>query len=277
MAGRPPPETRSFRRSGPRGLSRRRFLQGLGGAAVAALGGGLQVVPFSAEAGGEPPRPPGVKRRWVMVIDLRRCDGCQKCTRACQEMHHTGEAVEWIKVYKLRNAAGGTFFFPRPCMQCQNAPCFEVCPVEATFYSDDGVVLIDADRCIGCRLCMVACPYGARYFTWGDRPAVAPEALESPTSPEFPVPQKKGTVSKCVFCVHRLRDEKLPACVEACTMEALYMGDWETDLATNGRETVQLSRFLQDNDAFRFKDELNTQPSVYYIAGHGQLLDYYGG
>lgn len=208
-----------------------------------------------------------------MVIDLRRCDGCEKCTQACQAMHHTPEDVEWIKVYELKNAAGDTYYMPRPCMQCANAPCYNVCPVGATFYSEDGVVLIDQDRCIGCRLCMVACPYNARYFTWDDPPAVEAASLEHPTGPEFPVPQQKGTVSKCVFCVHRLREAKLPACVEACTMQAIYIGDWEKDLATNGRETVVLSEFLKANDAFRLKEELNTQPSVYYIAGHGQDLE----
>ncbi|MEW6048979.1 MAG: sulfate reduction electron transfer complex DsrMKJOP subunit DsrO, partial [Bacillota bacterium] len=254
-------------------IPRRRFLQGVGASVLAGLGG-AQVIRLGAEAGQSAPELPATRQRWALVIDLRRCDGCKKCTQACQAMHHTPEGVEWIKVYTLTNAAGGPYYLPRVCMQCENAPCYEVCPVGATFYAPDGVVLIDQDRCIGCRLCMVACPYGARYFTWDDPPPVDPAQLDGESGPEFPVPQQKGTVSKCVLCVHRLREGKLPACVEACTMEAIYVGDWEADLATNGRETVQLSRFLKENDAFRLKEELNTRPRVWYIAGHGQDLEY---
>ena len=93
-------------------------------------------------------------------------------------------------------------------------------------------------------------------------------------TPEFPVPQQKGTVGKCMFCVHRTEDGQLPACVEACGMKALWIGDLVEDVATNGDETVRLSRLIKDNDAFRYKEELGTQPRVWYIAGHGQDLDY---
>lgn len=256
-------------------LSRRRFLQTMGLSVLALAGSSsiVQLVRFAAEAVGTPPKPPGTKHRWMMVIDLRRCDGCEKCTKACQEMHYLPKETEFIKIYELPSASGGTYYFPRLCMQCTNAPCLQVCPVGATFSSSDGVVLVDQDRCIGCRLCMAACPYNARYFNWSSPPVVSPERMEAHTSPEYPVPQQKGTVGKCVLCVHRLRKNQLPYCVEACTMEALYIGDWETDLATNGRETVQLSAFLRENDAFRFKDELNTGPQVYYIAGHGQDVE----
>jgi len=87
------------------------------------------------------------------------------------------------------------------------------------------------------------------------------------------VPQQKGTVGKCMFCVHRTVDGQLPACVEACGMQAIYLGDLVEDVATNGHETVRLSQFIKDNDAFRYKEDLATGPRVYYIAGHGQLLD----
>lgn len=255
-------------------LGRRRFLQGMG-AAAAAMMTGIGIVRFRAEAVGTPAKPPGLKHRWGMVIDLRKCDGCDDCTEACREMHHLPEGMDWIKVYELEAANGNSFFMPRPCMQCANAPCLNVCPVGATFETDDGIILVDQDKCIGCRMCMAACPYNARTFNWTEQPPIDTSKLEHETSPEFPVPGKKGTVSKCVLCVHRLREGRLPGCVEACSMGALYIADWENDLATTGRETVSLSALLQDNDAFRFKEELNTQPRVYYIAGHGQDLDAY--
>jgi dimethyl sulfoxide reductase iron-sulfur subunit len=211
------------------------------------------------------------ERQWAMVIDLRRCDGCKKCTEACQTEHELPKSFEWINVFEVTDKQGRQYFMPRPCMQCENAPCLRVCPVAATFRADDGVVLVDQDRCIGCRMCMAACPYGARTFNYSDPPKPA-HPFQKPT-PEHPVPQIKGTVGKCMFCVHRTEDGKLPACVEACGMQALWIGDLVEDVATNGTETVRLSRFIKDNDAFRYKDELGTGPRVYYIAGHGQQLD----
>ena len=119
---------------------------------------------------------------------------------------------------------------------------------------------------------MAACPYGARYFVDQDPPAYVNPFGRS--TPQFPVPQQKGTVGKCMLCVHRTAEGKLPACATECNMYALYLGDLITDIATNGRETVRLSQFLKDNDAFRWKEELNIGPRVYYIAGHGQALGF---
>jgi molybdopterin-containing oxidoreductase family iron-sulfur binding subunit len=119
---------------------------------------------------------------------------------------------------------------------------------------------------------MGACPYGARYFVFQDPPAV-PSTIAKPR-PEWPVPQIKGTVGKCVFCVHNIRVGKLPACIEGCPMEAIYMGDLNSDLATNGHEAVKLSNLVKDNDAIRLKEELNTKPRVFYIPGHAQNLDF---
>ncbi len=256
----------------PDKVSRRRFLAGVGTGAVAA-----GFVPIAFDAAGAShsaaASPQQKDRQWAMVIDLRKCDGCMKCTDACQEEHHLPANFEWIKVFKVADRHGHSYFMPRPCFQCENAPCLRVCPVAATYRAKDGVVLVDQDRCIGCRMCMAACPYGARYFNYVDPPAVANPFARPPT-PEFPVPQQKGTVGKCMFCVHRADEGKLPACVEACNMGALYIGDLVEDVASNGEETVRLSTFIRENDAFRYKEELNTGPRVYYIAGHGQLLDF---
>jgi molybdopterin-containing oxidoreductase family iron-sulfur binding subunit len=185
-------------------------------------------------------------------------------------MHGLPDDQAWIKVHEFEDAAGQTICMPQPCMQCQEPPCLNVCPVGATYKAADGVVLVDQDRCIGCRMCMAACPYDARTFNWDEPPPVA-NATGEP-SPEFPVPQQKGTVGKCVLCVHDIRYGKLPACVDACNMGTLYIGDLKRDLATNGRETVKLSELMK-NDVFRYKEDLNTQPRVYYIPGHGQDSD----
>ncbi|HCU95410.1 MAG TPA: hypothetical protein DHU96_22940 [Actinobacteria bacterium] len=156
-------------------------------------------------------------------------------------------------------------------MMCEDPPCVYVCPVGATFRTADGLVLVDQNVCIGCRTCMAACPYEARYFNWSDPPKVT--RLPSKPTPEFPVPQVKGTVGKCVLCADRLPHGELPACVSGCPMGALYVGDLATDVAVNGLgTTVRLSEFLKANDAVRFKEELGTNPRVYYILGHSQNI-----
>jgi molybdopterin-containing oxidoreductase family iron-sulfur binding subunit len=210
-----------------------------------------------------------------MIIDLRRCDGCQsiglppQCTTACIEGHFAPEPMQWIEVYEHELEGEGTRFVPTPCQQCQNPPCVNVCPVGATFSAPEGPVLIDQDRCIGCRICMAACPYDRRFFNWGD-PPVPPEALLAEYDLELQVPARKGTVMKCDFCPDMVRSGTLPYCIQACPHRAIYYGDLEEDLATNGRELVSITRFLANNDAFLLKEELGTQPRVFYVPGHGQ-------
>ncbi|HSO28686.1 MAG TPA: 4Fe-4S dicluster domain-containing protein [Candidatus Sulfomarinibacteraceae bacterium] len=266
----------------PRAVSRRTLLRSLAavgaGASLAAIGATgahvsglvdlLDVVsPAHASADQE-----GATRRWAMVIDLRRCDGCEKCTEACQTTHYLEPEQTWLKVYNLHTQAGTEYFMPRLCMHCEDAPCLRVCPVGASFKTAGGTVLVDQDRCIGCRLCMAACPYEARYFNWIE-PTRRPPLPVVPT-PEFPAPQRKGTVGKCTFCVHQTSRGELPACVTACSMEAIYIGDLDADVATNGAETVRLSTFLREHHALRYREELNTGPRVWYILGHGEDLGF---
>ncbi len=216
-------------------------------------------------------------RRWSMVIDLRRCDGCQsvgkppQCTEACIQGHFAPEPMEWIQVYENPLSGGGTQFVPTPCLQCQNAPCVNVCPVGATFHTPEGVVLIDQDRCIGCRLCMAACPYDRRFFNWGETPMPA-EAAFMEYDPLHQSPAIKGTVMKCNFCPHLASAGRLPYCAQACPNHAIYYGDLEEDLATNGAEVVKLSRLLSEDATYRLKENLGTLPRVYYIPGYGQLV-----
>ena len=220
-------------------------------------------------------KPEGKVRAWCMVIDLKKCEGCvtigtpPQCTQACIQGHFVPKGQEWIEVYKVELPGGGTYFLPTPCFQCESAPCVNVCPVGATYHDKDGVVLIDHERCIGCRMCMAACPYHRRFFNWST-PELPPEAAFAEYSPTYPVPAVKGTVIKCMFCAHFLHDGRLPYCVTGCPMKAIYMGDLNEDIASNGLEVVKLSRFLDENNAFRYKEGLGTQPRVWYLPGHGQ-------
>jgi molybdopterin-containing oxidoreductase family iron-sulfur binding subunit len=216
-------------------------------------------------------------RQWTMIIDLRLCDGCQsidsppQCTLACIEGHLAPEPMEWIEVFEDELEGEGTRFLPTPCQHCQNPPCVNVCPVAATFSTPEGLVLIDQDRCIGCRICMAACPYDRRFFNWGD-PPVPPEALLAQYDLEVQTPARKGTVMKCDFCPDMVRAGTLPYCIQACPNDAIYYGDLEEDIASNGVDVVSITRFLADQDAFRLKEELGTQPRVFYIPGHGEAV-----
>ncbi|MBI2861080.1 MAG: 4Fe-4S dicluster domain-containing protein [Chloroflexi bacterium] len=212
-----------------------------------------------------------------MVIDLKHCDGCvgldtpPQCTQACIMGHYKPNGMKWIEVFKHPLPGGGSFFMPTPCFHCENAPCVNVCPVGATYHMEDGSVLIDQRRCIGCRFCMAACPYQRRFFNWGT-PVQPPEAAFAEYTPETQFPAIKGTVMKCNFCTHVMRAGKLPFCVAACPRKALYMGDLVEDVGSNGAEVVKLSRFLDENNAYRYKESLGTQPRVWFLPGHGELV-----
>src|SRR3970040_2155967 len=201
--------------------------------------------------------PDGRIRQWTMIVDLRYCDGCQsvgkppQCTAACIEGHFAPEPMEWIQVFEAELPGEGTQFIPTPCQQCQNPPCVNVCPVAATFSTPEGTVLIDQDRCIGCRICMASCPYDRRFFNWGE-PPIPPQALLADYSPEHQIPARKGTVMKCDFCPDMARAGTLPYCVQGCPNRAIYYGDLEEDVATNGRAVVSASRFLAEDAALRF-------------------------
>jgi molybdopterin-containing oxidoreductase family iron-sulfur binding subunit len=204
-------------------------------------------------------------RKWVMVIDLAKCDGCRNCTIECNRMHHTPKEREWIRVFRMKDAEHtAPYWFPKPCFHCDNPPCTKVCPVGATFKRQDGIVLIDSDRCIGCRFCMAACPYSTRFFNW-DRPPKSPEPSTA-YSPETGHPRRVGTVEKCDFCPEMARHGVLPGCVTGCTMGAMYFGDQNEDAVTNSDgETLQWSRLLEDRAGYRYLAELGTEPRVYYL------------
>lgn len=218
--------------------------------------------------------PSSKTRQWCMILDLKRCDGCvgldlpPQCTQACISGMFAPKGQHWIEVFQI-GLPGGSYFMPTPCYHCENAPCVNVCPVAATYHTADGLVLIDDHRCIGCRMCMSACPYHRRFFNWGT-PELPTEATTMYNTPEYAVPAIKGTVIKCDFCPPLLKAGRLPYCASGCPRKVIYMGDLNEDIASNGVEVVKLSKFLADNNAYRYKEDLGTQPRVWYLPGHGQ-------
>lgn len=204
-------------------------------------------------------------KKFVMVIDLARCKNLKKCQSACNHAHQLHDAQNWIKVYPMKDAEEtAPYWQPTTCMHCDEPPCVKVCPVDATFKRQDGIVLIDSDRCIGCRFCMAACPYSTRVFNWGD-PVVTTEVAEQHYSCETSIPQKKGTVGKCDFCADMTRMGMLPHCVTACPNGVFMFGDLNEDSVTNGAETFRFSDLIKEKAGYRLMEDLGTKPSVYYL------------
>src|SRR5512136_1906286 len=121
---------------------------------------------------------PKGEHQWAMVIDQSKCIGCGYCTLACQAHNDINPDIQWNRVTELDMVADRHVYLPRPCMHCEQAPCVDVCPVQATYYGDGGIVMMDYDRCIGCRYCEVACPYQARSFNWKAYEEVNPTVSE---------------------------------------------------------------------------------------------------
>jgi len=215
-------------------------------------------------------------RRWVMVIDLSKCRNARKCVEACQSAHHLRPYEYHINTLVMQESVNTpAFFMPKPCQHCDNPPCVSVCPVDATFKRQDGIVLIDNERCIGCRFCIAACPYSARIFHWQE-PSHNDADKDKEYDVELNVPQKKGTVTKCLFSADRLREGILPYCVSACPNGVFYFGDENEDAVTNGttKETVRLSELLEKNAGYRLMPELGTKPRVYYLPPKNRIFEF---
>jgi molybdopterin-containing oxidoreductase family iron-sulfur binding subunit len=214
---------------------------------------------------------------WGMVIDLDRCTGCQACVMACKAENNVpavgpkeaarGRTISWMQVLR-EESQERTRFLPRPCLQCDDPPCTKVCPVYATYRNPEGIVAQIYARCIGCRFCMAACPYNAKYFNWlryhKEGPGQNPDVSVRP----------KGVVEKCSFCHHRLQKAReraraegrdlvagdyVTACADACPTRAITFGD----LLDEGSEVARLARSPR---AFRLGEELGTRPKVFYLA-----------
>lgn len=218
----------------------------------------------------------GVYPRWGMVIDLNKCIGCEYCVYACQATNDTRDDMRWNIHIVDETPTGDIFHVTRPCLHCQNAPCVKVCPVSATYIREDGLVVMDYDRCIGCRYCQAACPYGARVFNWDER-----ENDPNPYAPEWGNPEverrPRGVVEKCTFCIQRIDlarqrgltpgidPEVTPACVNICPVEARYFGD------LNDPDSP-VSRIIATTPTLRLREDLGTEASVYYIPPEGLAI-----
>jgi Fe-S-cluster-containing dehydrogenase component len=204
-------------------------------------------------------------KKFVMVIDLSRCKSVKACQSSCNHAHELNPGENWIKVDVIQDAEyTAPYWQPTTCMHCDEPPCVKVCPVDATFKREDGIVLIDSDRCIGCRFCMAACPYTTRVFNW-EAPQLSKEVAEKPYSCETSMPQKIGTVSKCDFCADMTRKGELPHCVSACPNGVFFFGDMIEDTVSNGAETFRFSELIKDKAGYRLMEDLGTKPSVYYL------------
>lgn len=256
---------------GPDGAERRKTLKGVAkGLAVA--GAAAMAGQSAMEVLGH--HLPGIEEghpvnRFVMVIDLAKCTGCEKCTEACRVAHFVPPGQEWIKIYTVDDGFGGQYYLPRPCMMCENPPCRNVCPTGATYKNEYGLTMIDHNRCIGCRYCLAACPYSARYFNW-EEPPHTEEELNHEYSPEQPWPHHKGVAEKCMYCMHQRDRGVLPECIGGCPEGALYFGDAAEDGVTNSQgETLPLRKTLAENSAYRLREDLGTGPSVWYLPRRG--------
>ena len=237
--------------------------------------------------------------KWGMVIDLEKCTGCQSCTAACAMENNRLPGENWQDVVFFTEGEYPSVqinWFPRPCMHCENASCVKVCPTRATYKTEDGVVLVDWDRCIGCKYCMIACPYGVRFYI-DEKPLIGPDMRnvfrgkdDRAWNPPWKMPnaledrrhgigiQPRGVVSKCTFCHHRVskapknvadlseHDPKTrdftPACVVACPPTARYFGDLDNPES-------EVSKMIANKNGVRLLDHLGNKPQVYYLTGVG--------
>jgi molybdopterin-containing oxidoreductase family iron-sulfur binding subunit len=213
-----------------------------------------------------------------MVIDLEKCIGCRSCAVACKQHNGQPAGMWWNRVFTpgsefhgVPPEKGRMFFLPVHCQHCQNAPCEKVCPVDATYRHADGSILVDFERCIGCRYCMAACPYGVRQFNWED-PSQAMQRYGYQPGYRYGYPRDyrlqgrlvyvplrpKGVVEKCNFCVHYLALGLEPACVRACPGNARLVGDLDDPQS-------EISRLIRENNGFTLLPEKGTRPTVFYL------------
>lgn len=195
--------------------------------------------------------------RYGMVIDLDRCIGCHACTLACKATNNTPPGVFFNRVEDREVGEFPDvkrFFLPRICLHCQEAPCLEACPSGATYHAENGAVVVDISKCVGCKACMLACPYGVRYsYFEGQDGSAYFEATAVP-----PPEDAEEIVQKCHLCFERTREGKKPACVLTCLTAARHYGDLDDPHS-------EVSRLIREKSGWTILEELGTGPSVYYI------------
>ncbi len=218
--------------------------------------------------------------KYGMVIDVGACIGCRECVYGCIKENNIGRDsnIHFIRLYAMDPGTidmdsgdpyyeeaplEGKWYLPVQCMHCENPPCVSACPVRATWKDPDGIVVIDYDKCIGCKYCMSACPYWARNYNWKkpEVPAdeITPEGgtygLPFSTSPLRPL----GVIEKCTFCAHRTRKGLMPRCVEVCPMGARHFGD------LNDPDSPPSRLIRTRRPAFRLKEAMGAEPQIYYV------------
>ena len=221
---------------------------------------------------------PGVvtqeRYQWVMVVDQAKCIGCNFCTFACKAVNDTPPDIYWNLVFTEKSVGTKMIYISKPCMQCEDPPCVDVCPAHATYKRDvDGIVVIDYDKCVGCRYCMAACPYGARYFNW-KKPTETNLYIPKWGTPEVPR-RSRGVVEKCTFCTQRMDKaiqnnltpgvdpEVTPACVNACPTGARNFGNLRSAVGHPNFGLIP-TRVIRTRGIQLLK-ELGTTPRVYYL------------
>lgn len=195
------------------------------------------------------------KNRWGLLVDTTKCiDGCSDCVTACnkehglREIHGPATDAQWIRKVKLKNkSTGHTINMPMMCQHCEKPPCVDVCPTGASFKRVDGIVLVDKHICIGCRYCMMACPYKARSF------------IHEVLTDQLPVaPRGKGTVESCTLCIHKIdRGDGTTACTDACTHDAIMFGDLND-------KNSSISQSLAEKGGRQLRAELGLNTGVRY-------------
>jgi len=276
-----------------KGITRRSFLKGIAGLlGLLSLSGCTELrLPWSksSETKGELIDGFGTvansQDRWAYIFDVGACIGCRRCMYACKQENNVPDTISplWIEMFEMKSELPvtgqpseedlkgattsytespkeGRWYLSAQCNHCANPPCVKVCPTGATYKDIDGLVLIDYNKCIGCRYCVVACPYEARRFNWW-KPEVPAERVNE-LVPLRPV----GVVEKCTFCVHRIRRGKLPACVEACPVQARHFGKLSDP-------DSEVSKILNSNRGFRLLEELGTHPRKWYITRGEKWLE----
>jgi Fe-S-cluster-containing dehydrogenase component len=252
-------------------ITRKDFLRIAGASAVAA-GAGAIVKTVAAAESSTPDKSQSTKR-WGMVVDFQKCGAghdCDDCINACRSAHNIPQnpdkshEVKWVwkehydRVFPYQQTdftrtSFGAHILPILCNHCGSPACVRVCPTQATWKRpEDGIVMMDWHRCIGCRYCMAACPYGSRSFNFVD-----PRPFISSTTPDFPT-RTKGVVEKCNYCEERLAEGKPPACVAACRREALVFGDLNDENST-------VRQILRTRYAIQRQPELGQAPSIFYL------------
>ena len=214
--------------------------------------------------------PPVGDQKWAMVIDVKACVGCRKCVYACVKENNIGRnsGFTYIQVLEMepgsmdidtsdvRYPQGGDpdkWYMPVQCMHCAKPTCVYGCPVTATWKDPDGIVLVDYDKCIACRNCMVTCPYFARHFNW-----VKPYVPKAEINPAVPLEAKESVIEKCTFCVQRVRKGGTTACTEACPVGARTFGDLNDPNSA-------VSELIRTRRVFRMKEELGNEPMIWYV------------